>query len=112
MTLRSLQEFLAGVDSDYAGLSSKLYPEYQSVKELAAADHASLQTLGTRAGIVGVIIQVATGASLSTPMQRLHGYQDNRVVMNQAYTLHQVCKHAYQPTKTDEFHNDFWSSAC
>ena len=113
MTLQSLQEFLAGVDSDYAGLASKLYPEYQSVKELAAADHASLQTLGIRAGIVGVIIQAATGASLPTPMQRLHGYQHYRVIMNQAYHLHQICQHAYQPTKADVSSiMIFWASAC
>ena len=82
MTLQSLQEFLAGVDIDYAGLASKLHPEYQSVKELAAADHASLQTLGIRAGIVGVIIQAAKGASLPTPMQRLHDYQQDRIRHN------------------------------
>ena len=67
MTLQSLQEFLAGIDSGHAGLASKLYPEYQSVRELAAADHASLQTLGIRAGIVGVIVQAAKGASFPTP---------------------------------------------
>ena len=106
MTLQSIQQFLAGIDSNYAGLASKLYPEYQSIRELAAADHASLQTLGIRAGIVGVIIQAAKGASLATPMQRLHGYQHNRVVVSWAYYSHQVCQHAHRPTKADVFsHN-------
>ena len=63
MTLQSLREFLAGIDSDYTELVSKVYPEYQSLRELAAADPASLQKLGIRAGIVGVIIQAAKGAS-------------------------------------------------
>ena len=103
MTLQSLQEFLAGVDSDYAGLASKLYPEYQSARELAAADQASLHKLGIRAGIVGVIIQAAKGASLPTRMQRLHGFQHSRVVVFQAYYLRQVCQHAHRPAEADVY---------
>lgn len=72
MTSQSFWDFLAGVGEDYIKFADKLYPDYRTSRELAAADPASLQDFGIHKGAVGVIIKAAKGACPALAFSRAY----------------------------------------